>query len=100
VYKEVNPFTFPTNHLSGIWIGWRITNILSSDNQVLASIHLTVIPHLSNPTMLWWANLPKLLSFLYMWLSFNKRLLMFHRTLQRLFNKIVRHWGCCQCDGS
>jgi U3 small nucleolar RNA-associated protein 19 len=21
VYKEVNPFTFPTNHLSGIWIG-------------------------------------------------------------------------------
>lgn len=48
-----------------VWnMAWtRLTNMLPSDNQVLASIHQTVIPHLSNPTMLWWVYLPKLLSF-------------------------------------
>jgi U3 small nucleolar RNA-associated protein 19 len=49
------------------WISFlRLPLPIDVYKEVLASIHLTVIPHLSNPTMLWWANLPKLLSFLYM----------------------------------
>ena len=58
----------------------KLTNMLSFDDQVLASIHQTVIPHLSNPAMLWCAYLQKKLLLFCILFPFVNRLLMFHNT--------------------
>lgn len=72
-----------------------------SDKQVLASIHQTVIPHLSNPAMLWWAYLPELLLFYILFpLIIAYICFPIPDNLQRLPNKIIWYRRSCQCDGS